>query len=69
LFPFTIFENTLTVDFEHLERLNTCNNQLYQNITLFEHCQNELIHLLGEEGYTTLEIYRQEYLKDHLMEK
>jgi hypothetical protein len=68
LFPFTIYENILTIDDEHLERLKTCNNQEHQHIFLFDHCQDELKHLFGESGYLELEKYRKEYLKNHLVE-
>ena len=68
LFPFIIYDNILTIDFEHLERLKTCNIQKQQNITMFEYCKEELVHLFGEEGFKKLNELRQEYLKENFVE-
>lgn len=68
LFPFIIFENILTIDFEHLERLKTCNIQKDHNTTIFEYCKEELLYLFGEDGMKKLEEIRQEYFKENLVE-
>jgi hypothetical protein len=60
LFPFTVFENTLTIDDEHIARLKTCNKEV-TDLTIYESCKDELIHFLGEDGFAELETYRQEY--------
>lgn len=69
LYPFTIYENTLMIDTDHMNRLKTCNNQPHENTTMYEHCQDELIHLLGKDGFDELEKYRLEYLTMNTKEK
>ncbi len=54
LFPLTIWEGYLTIDNEHIERLNYCNKNLNNNSTIFDSCKDELIFLLGENGYKEL---------------
>ncbi|NUN08516.1 MAG: DUF3109 family protein [Ignavibacteriaceae bacterium] len=61
LFPFTIFEGSLTIDDEHIERLSSCNREGGETY-IMDFCNEELIHFLGEEGYKQLTEYRQEYL-------
>lgn len=62
LFPLTIYDGALTIDDEHIDRLNTCNNNSMQEMTIFEACREELLHFLGNEGFAELEQYREEYL-------
>ncbi len=63
LFPLTIWEGYLTIDNEHIERLNYCNKNLNNNSTIFDSCKDELIFLLGENGYKELFEYREEYFQ------
>lgn len=63
LFPLVIFEGALTVDDEHLARMHYCSLAVNQISTVFECCKNELLHLLGENGFQELEEYRLEYLQ------
>lgn len=62
LFPLVIYEDTITIDDEHLARMHYCNKEENQSSTIFDTCNNELRHLLGEEGFNELEKYRVEYL-------
>jgi Fe-S-cluster containining protein len=62
LFPLTVYENTLTIDDEHIDRLSSCNFDLKNQTTIFEFCEQELEHLLGEDGLAELKLYRDEYL-------
>ena len=61
LFPLTIFEGMLTIDDEHIERLKSCNNNGFSEQTIFDACREELIYLLGNDGFEELESYREEY--------
>jgi hypothetical protein len=62
LFPLTIYQGALTVDDEHIDRLNSCNRYANESHTIFDSCTEELKYLLGEEGFSELEQYRDEYL-------
>jgi hypothetical protein len=63
LFPLTIYENTLTIDDEHMERLNSCNSRsLFSEQTIYEACREELEHFFGPDAFAKLEEYREEYL-------
>ncbi len=62
LFPLVIFEGALTVDDEHLARMHYCSVAKNQVSTVFECCTNELIYLLGEDGFAELDEYRKVYL-------
>lgn len=62
LFPLTTFEGALTVDDEHIDRLDSCNMYANQNLTVYDSCKEELIYYLGEDGFEELEQYREEYL-------
>lgn len=64
LFPVTIFEGAITVDHEHIDRLKHCNKFPINNSTIVEYCKEELIHILGEDGYAELLEYRDIYLKE-----
>jgi Fe-S-cluster containining protein len=64
LFPLTIYQNTLTVDHEHIERLNSCNRFNQNGTTIFEACREELIYLLGEKGFNELEKYKNDYFNE-----
>jgi Fe-S-cluster containining protein len=64
LFPFTVFEGYLTIDDEHIDRLKTCNNEMFPETTIFEACKEELLHFFGEDGFAELEKYREEILKE-----
>ena len=64
LFPLTIYENALTIDDEHIDRLKTCNKNFAGGRTIYEACIEEIKHLFGEEGFKELEAYRAEYLNE-----
>ena len=64
LFPLTIFEGALTIDDEHIDRLQYCNIDPKTSLTMFEACQEELRHFFGEEGFEELENYSEEYLNE-----
>lgn len=64
LFPLTTFEGALTIDDEHIERLPYCNVDPNTRLTMFEACEEELRHFLGEEGFAELKNYREEYLNE-----
>jgi Fe-S-cluster containining protein len=63
LFPLTIYENTLTIDDEHIDRLRTCNHNPVMKRTIFDSCKEELKHFFGREGFRELEKYKTEYLE------
>jgi len=63
LFPLTIYENSLTIDDEHIDRLKTCNYNPGAERTIFEWCREELMHFFGDEGFRELDNYRIEYLE------
>lgn len=63
LFPLTIYENELTIDDEHIDRLKSCNRNLSEQKTVYESCKEELKHFFGEKGFKELEKYKKEYLK------
>jgi Fe-S-cluster containining protein len=62
LFPLTIYEGSLTIDDEHIERLKTCNIDSENKISIFDACKEELLYFLGEDNYKELENYKNEYL-------
>jgi len=62
LFPLTIYEGSLTIDDEHIERLKTCNPDPSVQQSIFDACRDELIHFFGEDNFKELEKYKEEYL-------
>lgn len=64
LFPLVISEGELTVDVDHLDRMHYCNKPENQPSTVFEACQEELKHVLKEDGFEELVKYREEYLQN-----
>ena len=62
LFPITVFEKTLTLDDEHIDRLKQCNRSNEDGTLIIDFCKDELIRFLGEESYTQLLQFRDEYL-------
>lgn len=62
LFPFTVYEETFTIDDEHIERLSHCNKYPHDDATIYESCVEELRHFFGEEGFKQLEEFRMEYI-------
>ena len=62
LFPFTVYEETFTIDDEHIERLDHCNKFPQDESTIYESCTEELKHFFGEEGFRQLEEFRMEYI-------
>lgn len=62
LFPLTVYQGSLTIDDEHIDRLKHCNKADNDGTTIIDHCKEELIHFLGEEGFNELLLYRDEYL-------
>ncbi len=63
LFPLTVYENTLTIDDEHIDRLKTCNKHPQEDISIYEACEEELRHFFSKEDFARLENFRTEYLK------
>lgn len=63
LFPLVIYNGALTVDDEHLGRMHYCSLIKNQVSTVFDACKNELLYLLGEDGFQELEDYRDFFLK------
>lgn len=63
LFPLTIYQNTLTIDDEHIDRLNYCNKFPVCDISIFEACKEEIHYLLGDEGFQELLEYKDQVLK------
>jgi len=66
LFPLTIFEGALTIDDEHIDRLKTCSKDSIKETTIYEVCREEIIHFFGQDNFTELENYKNEYLSEHL---
>ena len=64
LFPFTVYEGALTIDYEHIERLKTCNKEMFPETTIFEACKEELLHFFDEEDFAELEKYKDEFLNE-----
>ncbi len=62
LFPLTIYEGVLTIDDEHIDRLKHCNKAEQLTTNIFDYCKDEIIHLLGDEGYQKLVNFRDEYI-------
>jgi len=62
LFPLTVYEGVLTIDDEHIERLDSCN--VNPILTMFDAVAEELQYFFGIEGFIELEKYREEYLKE-----
>ncbi len=69
LFPLTIYENALTIDDEHIDRLKTCNRNPSGQHTIYDSCTEELKHFFGEEGFRELEKYKIEYFEGLKAEK
>ncbi len=69
LFPLTIYENALTIDDEHIDRLKTCNHNPSGAKTIYDSCREELKHFFGEDGFRELENYKIEYLAGLKAEK
>ena len=69
LFPLTIYENALTIDDEHIDRLKTCNHNPNGEKTIYDSCREELKHFFGEDGFMELEKYKTEYLEGLKAEK
>jgi Fe-S-cluster containining protein len=64
LFPLTIYEETLTIDDEHIERLKTCNNNSANGKSIYDSCKDELRHFFGEDGLQEIEEFRLKYLNE-----
>ncbi|OGU29837.1 MAG: hypothetical protein A2057_17350 [Ignavibacteria bacterium GWA2_35_9] len=62
LFPLTIYEGTLTVDDDHIDRLKTCNKNPMPETTIYESCNEELKYFFGEKDFNELEEMRNQYL-------
>lgn len=62
LFPLTIYEGSLTIDDEHIDRLKFCNKQDEKHMTIYEACREELQHFFGEKDFAELEQYRDEFV-------
>jgi Fe-S-cluster containining protein len=65
LFPLTVYEGALTIDDEHIDRLETCNLLSKKNqMSIFEACTEELLYFFGQEGFAELEQYAETYLSE-----
>lgn len=62
LFPLTIYQNTLTIDDEHIDRLSYCNKFPISDTSIFDACREELEFFFGEEGFKELLQYKEEIL-------
>lgn len=62
LFPLTIYQNTLTIDDEHINRLSYCNKFPISDTTIFDACREELEFYFGPEGFEELLKYKEEVL-------
>jgi Fe-S-cluster containining protein len=62
LFPLTIYEKSLTIDDDHIERLKTCNMHPDNEQSIFDACREELLYFFGEKNYRELEEYKDEHL-------
>ena len=62
LFPLTIYEGSLTIDDEHIDRLKTCNKNPVEPTSIFEACREELEYFFGKKDFAELEDYKEEYL-------
>ena len=63
LFPLTIYENTLTIDDEHIDRLKTCNAEPVGETSIFEACKEELKYFFGEKDFQNLLKIKEQYSK------
>jgi hypothetical protein len=61
LFPLTVYEDALTIDDDHINRLKTCNKNK-NGMSIYEACKDELRHFFGEDGLAEIEEYRLEIL-------
>jgi Fe-S-cluster containining protein len=68
IFPLTIYNGTLTVDDEHIARLHYCSKPRHQTSTVFDATKDELIYLLGEDGYNELLEYRNQIIGGNKVE-
>jgi hypothetical protein len=59
MYPLTIVDNVLTYDDSHAERLDYCGINKTENFvhTVFEAMTEEIIYILGQEGYNYLNDY------------
>lgn len=62
LFPLTIYQNTLTIDDEHIDRLSYCNKFPISDSSIFDACKEELEFFFGKEGFEELLNYKEEVL-------
>lgn len=62
LFPLTIYQNTLTIDDEHIDRLSYCNKFPISDSSIFDACKEELEFFFGKEGFEKLLKYKEEVL-------
>lgn len=62
LFPLTIYQNTLTIDDEHIDRLSYCNKFPISDSSIFDACKEELEFFFGIEGFEELLRYKEEVL-------
>lgn len=62
LFPLTIYQNTLTIDDEHIDRLTYCNKFPISDTSIFDACREELEFFFGRESFDELLKYKQEVL-------
>jgi len=68
IFPLTIYNGTLTIDDEHIARLHYCSKPRHHKLTVFDATKEELIYLLGEDGYSELQEYRNQLIGENKVE-
>ena len=66
MYPITIVDSVLTYDDSHSEKLDYCGIHKKENFvhTVFEAMKEELIYILGENGYNYLNEYFHKYYKN-----
>jgi hypothetical protein len=66
MYPITIIDNVLTYDDSHAEKLDYCGINKTENFvhSVFEAMKEEIIYILGEEGYNYLNEYFHKHYKN-----
>ncbi len=61
LFPLVVFEGKFTIDDTHLERMHYCSKSKNHKSTIFEAMKEEIRYFFGEEGFSELLQYKNEF--------
>jgi hypothetical protein len=66
MYPIAIIDNVLTYDDDHSENLDYCGLHKKENFvqTVFEAMKEEIIYILGEDGYNYLHLYFLKHYKN-----